>query len=102
MSLPTPTLHIARLRLRPVTSADADALFALHSSAHVLPLLGRAAVERARAGRALHRVLPADGGGRQWGEAGNRARFGWGVHRMVRFDPMEPGVPQRIAGLLPR
>jgi [ribosomal protein S5]-alanine N-acetyltransferase len=36
MSLPTPTLPTARLRLRPVTSADADALFALHSSAYVL------------------------------------------------------------------
>jgi ribosomal-protein-alanine N-acetyltransferase len=36
MSLPTPTLRTPRLRLRPVTSADADALFALHSSAHVL------------------------------------------------------------------
>ncbi len=36
MSLPTPTLHTARLRLRPFTSADADALFALHSSAYVL------------------------------------------------------------------
>ena len=36
MSLPTPTLHNARLRLRPFTDADADALFALHSSAHVL------------------------------------------------------------------
>ena len=36
MSLPTPTLHTARLRLRPVASADADALFALHSSAYVL------------------------------------------------------------------
>jgi ribosomal-protein-alanine N-acetyltransferase len=36
MSLPTPTLQTARLRLRPVTSADADALFALHSSAYVL------------------------------------------------------------------
>jgi [ribosomal protein S5]-alanine N-acetyltransferase len=36
MSLPTPTLHSARLGLRPVTSADADALFALHSSASVL------------------------------------------------------------------
>lgn len=34
--MPTPTLHTGRLRLRPVTSADADALFALHSSAHVL------------------------------------------------------------------
>ncbi len=36
MSLPTPTLHTARLRLRPFTDADADALFALHSSAYVL------------------------------------------------------------------
>jgi len=36
MSLPTPTLQTARLRLRPFTSADADVLFALHSSAHVL------------------------------------------------------------------
>jgi [ribosomal protein S5]-alanine N-acetyltransferase len=36
MSLPTPTLHTARLRLRPFTSADAEALFALHSSANVL------------------------------------------------------------------
>jgi RimJ/RimL family protein N-acetyltransferase len=36
MSLPTPTLHTDRLRLRPFASADADALFALHSSAHVL------------------------------------------------------------------
>jgi RimJ/RimL family protein N-acetyltransferase len=36
MSLPTPTLRTARLRLRPFTSADADALFALHSNAYVL------------------------------------------------------------------
>jgi ribosomal-protein-alanine N-acetyltransferase len=36
MSLPTPTLHTARLRLRPFTSADADVLFALHSNADVL------------------------------------------------------------------
>jgi len=36
MSLPSPTLQTARLRLRPFTSADADALFALHSSAYVL------------------------------------------------------------------
>ena len=36
MSLPTPTLRTARLLLRPFTSADADALFALHSSAYVL------------------------------------------------------------------
>jgi len=36
MSLPTPTLHTAGLRLRPFTDADADALFALQSNAHVL------------------------------------------------------------------
>ncbi len=36
MSLPTPTLHTGRLRLRPFTDTDADALFALHSSADVL------------------------------------------------------------------
>jgi RimJ/RimL family protein N-acetyltransferase len=36
VSLPTPTLRTARLRLRPFSDADADALFALHSNAHVL------------------------------------------------------------------
>ena len=36
MTLATPVLHTARLRLRPFTDADADALFALHSDAHVL------------------------------------------------------------------
>jgi len=36
MSLPTPTLHTARLRLRPFTDADSEALFALHSNVHVL------------------------------------------------------------------
>ncbi|GAA1133546.1 GNAT family protein [Nocardioides aquiterrae] len=36
MSLTTPTLETARLRLRPVADADADALYAMHSSAHVL------------------------------------------------------------------
>ncbi|WP_446216262.1 GNAT family N-acetyltransferase [Micromonospora sp. IBHARD004] len=36
MSLPTPTLQTARLRLRPFNDADANALFALHSSAYVL------------------------------------------------------------------
>ena len=35
-SLPTPTLRSARLRLRPFEDSDAAALFALHSSAHVL------------------------------------------------------------------
>ena len=36
MSLPMPTLPTDRLRLRPFDDADADALFALHSNAHVL------------------------------------------------------------------
>jgi RimJ/RimL family protein N-acetyltransferase len=36
MALLTPSLHTARLRLRPFTDADADALFALHSNAYVL------------------------------------------------------------------
>jgi RimJ/RimL family protein N-acetyltransferase len=36
MSLPAPTLYTARLRLRPFDDADADDLFALHSSAYVL------------------------------------------------------------------
>jgi len=34
MTLATPVLHTARLRLRPFTEADADSLFALHSSTH--------------------------------------------------------------------
>lgn len=52
MSLATPTLHTARLRLRPFTDADGDALFALHSSAYVLrywdspPWSERACAER--------------------------------------------------------
>jgi len=36
MALPTPTLHTARLRLRPFDDADANDLFALHSNACVL------------------------------------------------------------------
>jgi [ribosomal protein S5]-alanine N-acetyltransferase len=52
MSLLTPTLHTARLRLRPFKDADANALFALHSNAHVLrywdapPWTERARAER--------------------------------------------------------
>jgi len=41
MALPTPTLHTARLRLRPFDDADADDLFALHSSASVLRYYAR-------------------------------------------------------------
>lgn len=36
MSLSTPTLHTARLRLRPFDDSDANDLFAMHSNAFVL------------------------------------------------------------------
>ena len=36
VSLPIPTLHTARLRLRPFDDADANDLFELHSSPYVL------------------------------------------------------------------
>ena len=36
MSLSPPTLHTARLRLRPFNDSDANNLFALHSNAYVL------------------------------------------------------------------
>jgi RimJ/RimL family protein N-acetyltransferase len=36
MSLPTPTLHTSRLRLRPFTETDTDAIFALNSNPHIL------------------------------------------------------------------
>ncbi len=36
MTLATPILRTTRLRLRPFTEADADLLFALHSSTHVM------------------------------------------------------------------
>ncbi|HTW20617.1 MAG TPA: GNAT family N-acetyltransferase [Mycobacteriales bacterium] len=52
VSLPTPTLHTARLRLRPFADDDAEALFALQSNARVLrywdapPWTERARAER--------------------------------------------------------
>jgi RimJ/RimL family protein N-acetyltransferase len=36
MTLPTPTLHTTRLRLRPFTPADADQLLALHTDTRVM------------------------------------------------------------------
>ena len=66
MPLPTPTLHTARLRLRPVTSADADALFSMHSSAHVLRYWDAPPwTDRARADRFLAdcRLMEEEGSG---------------------------------------
>ncbi|MFF3265255.1 GNAT family N-acetyltransferase [Streptomyces sp. NPDC002932] len=48
--LPTPSLHTARLRLRPFEDADAPGLFALQSNAHVLRYWDAPPwIERARA-----------------------------------------------------
>ena len=66
MSLPAPTLHTARLELRPFTDADADALFALHSRAHVLRYWDAPPwTERARAERfiATCRQIAEEGSG---------------------------------------
>jgi ribosomal-protein-alanine N-acetyltransferase len=69
MSIPTPTLHTARLRLRPFTSADADSLFAMHSNAYVLRYWDSPPwSERARAERFLT-------GSRQMAEEGSGARL---------------------------
>ena len=66
MSLPTPTLDTARLRLRPFTDADAEALFALQSNAYVLRYWDSPPwSERARAARfiAACRQLADEGTG---------------------------------------
>ena len=66
MSLPTPALHTERLQLRPFTDADQDALFAMHSSAHVLRYWDSAPWgDRARAERfiAASRQMAEDGSG---------------------------------------
>lgn len=66
MLLPTPTLHTARLVLRPFTVADTDAIFALQSNARVLrywgasPWTTRAQAKRAFAGQ-LDRFLARHG-----------------------------------------
>jgi ribosomal-protein-alanine N-acetyltransferase len=68
-SLPTPTLHTARLRLRPFGDADANDLFALHSSARVLRYWDAPPwTDRARAGRFI-------AAGRQMAQEGTGARL---------------------------
>jgi [ribosomal protein S5]-alanine N-acetyltransferase len=82
MSLPTPTLHTPRLRLRPLTGADADSLFALHSSAQVLRYWDSPPwTERARAERFLAtcRQLADEGSGARVAidRATDEAFLGW-------------------------
>jgi len=82
MPLPTPTLHTARLRLRPFTGADADPIFALHSSAHVLRYWDAPPwSDRARADRfiAACRQMAEDGSGARLAleRASDGAFVGW-------------------------
>ncbi len=82
MPLPTPTLRTARLRLRPFTPADTDAIFALQSNAHVLRYWDSPPwKERARAERfiATCRQLEAEGTGARLAieRADDRVFIGW-------------------------
>ena len=90
MALPTPTLHTARLRLRPFTDADADALFALHSSAYVLRYWDAPPwSERARAERfiATCRQMADEGSGARLAmdRASDGAFIGW--CSLTRWNP---------------
>jgi len=90
MSLPTPTLHTAELRLRPVADADAEALFALHSSALVLRYWDSPPWEdRARADRfiAASRQLAEKGTGARLAidRVSDAAFIGW--CGLTRWDP---------------
>ena len=82
MSLPTPTLRTTRLQLRPFVGADADALFAMHSSAYVLRYWDAPPwTERERAERfiAACRQMADDGSGARVAieRVSDRAFLGW-------------------------
>jgi RimJ/RimL family protein N-acetyltransferase len=90
MSLPTPTLHTARLLLRPFTEADTDAIFALHSSPRVLrywdalPWKKRAQAERFIA---VCRQIEQEGTGARLAieRAADGVFIGWCC--LVKWDP---------------
>ena len=66
MTLTTPTVHTARLRLRPFTDTDADSLFALHSNTQVMRYWDSPPwTDRARAQRflAMCQTIADDGTG---------------------------------------
>ncbi|MEV8533176.1 GNAT family protein [Streptomyces sp. NPDC051211] len=84
MTLATPTLHTARLRLRPFTDIDADPLFALHSSTYVMRYWDSPPwTERARAERfiAMCRKMADEGTGARVAidRASDGAFVGWCV-----------------------
>jgi len=90
VSLPTPTLHTGRLRLRPFTDADADDLFALQSNAYVLRYWDAPPwSEPARAQRfiAACRQMADDGTGARLAIDGNSdgAFIGW--CSLTRWNP---------------
>ena len=89
LPLPAPTLHTARLRLRPVDDPDAEDLYALHTDAAVLrywdaPAWG----ERARAERfvAASRQLAEDGTGARLAVDRDGSFLGW--CSLTRWDPI--------------
>jgi len=82
MSLPTPTLQTARLRLRPFEATDADAIYALQSNARILRYWDSPPwKERARADRFLAtcKQLEQDGSGARLAieRAADGAFIGW-------------------------
>ena len=82
MPLPTPTLHTARLRLRPFADADAEAIFALQSNPRVLRYWDAPPwQERARADRflAVCRQMEQEGTGARLAieRAADGAFIGW-------------------------
>ncbi|GAA1993218.1 GNAT family N-acetyltransferase [Kitasatospora viridis] len=82
MPLPTPSLNTARLRLRAFEDADANDLFALHSSAYVLRYWDSAPwSERARAEKFVTdcRQMALEGTGARLAveRAGDGAFIGW-------------------------
>ncbi|MFG3255748.1 GNAT family N-acetyltransferase [Streptomyces sp. NPDC048172] len=90
MTLPTPELHTAHLRLRPFADTDADALFALHSDTTVMRYWDSPPwTERARASRFLAkcRELADEGTGARLAidRASDGAFVGWCA--LIEWDP---------------
>ena len=90
MSLSTPTLHTARLRLRPFNDSDANDLFALHSNAYVLRYWDAPPwTERARAERfiATCRQIAEEGSGARlvMDRSSDGAFLGW--YGLTRYNP---------------